>query len=485
MSLQIYNTLTRTKEKFEPLEKGKVKIYLCGPTVYDLLHVGNFRGPIFYNFFRNWLEHEGYQVTMIQNYTDVDDKIITRANELKEPASQVSSRFIEEYKKDFSNLHLRKHDQNPKVSESMDSILELIQMLLDKDMAYKVANGDVYFRVGKFPAYGKLSNNTPDNLHNSEGGKEKEHPLDFALWKASKPGEPEDVRWKAAWGEGRPGWHIECSAMAWKCFGDQIDVHGGGTDLMFPHHENEIAQTEAATGKQFAKYWVHWNMINFGGAKMSKSLGNVKTGRGFIEEYHPEILKYMILTAHYRSTLDLSEESIHQGISGLARVYSALALAENVLKAEGPIDAKSALKDQSDKAWSEAQKAFNDDLNTAEAMARVFEIVRSFNGLVKPGQKSTPALRAHAQALKDLVGKFAKLMALFGEPPAEFLKALDNQLLKRMNLDKSKIETMITERQAARSAKDFKKSDEIREQLTKIGISVADTPEGMIWEVTK
>lgn len=483
--LQVYNTLTRKKEKFEPLSPPEVRIYLCGPTVYDFLHVGNFRGPIFYNFLRNWLEESGYKVRMIQNYTDVDDKIIVRANELKEAASQVSHKYIEEYKKDFEALSLRKHDQNPKVSESMDSIRELIEVLMKKDMAYKVPSGDVYFRVNKFSEYGKLSNNHPDNLHNGEGGREKDHPLDFALWKSSKPGEPEDVRWQAPWGEGRPGWHIECSAMARKSFGDQIDIHGGGTDLVFPHHENEIAQTEAATGKPFAKYWVHWNMINFGGAKMSKSLGNIKTGRSFIEEYHPEILKYMMLSAHYRSTLDLSEESIHQGISGLARIYSALAMAQEILSVEGPIEGKSPLNEVADKAWKDCVLAFNDDFNTAEAFARLFEVVRAFNGLAKKGQKSTPLLRAHAKALQDLVAKLGKLMAVFNQPAKEFLISLDQQLLKRLKLDKSQIELMIEERKTARAAKDFKKSDEIRDQLAAMGISVADTPQGMEWEVTK
>lgn len=485
MSLQVYNTLTRQKEEFKPINPPAVSIYLCGPTVYDFLHIGNFRGPIFYNFVRNWLEESGYKVRMIQNYTDVDDKIIVRANELKESASAVSDKYIEEYKKDFQALALKKHDSNPKVSESMDSILEIIDILLKKDMAYKLPNGDVYFRVEKFVGYGKLSNNHPDNMHNGEGGREKEGALDFALWKSSKPGEPEDVRWAAPWGEGRPGWHIECSAMARKSFGDQIDIHGGGTDLVFPHHENEIAQTEAATGKQFAKYWLHWNMLNLGGSKMSKSLGNIKTGRSFIEEFHPEILKYMMLSAHYRSTLDLSEESIHSGIAGLARVYSACAMAAEILKTEGPVESKSPLTEIADKAWEEAKKAFNDDFNTAESFARLFEVVRAFNGIVKKGQKSTPALRAHAKALLDLVAKFGRLMAVFNEPPAEFLTALDNQLLKRMKLDKAQIELIVSDRKAARAAKDFKKSDELRDQLAKMGISVADTPNGMEWEVTK
>lgn len=485
MSLQVYNTLSRKKEKFEPHAPPKVNIYLCGPTVYDFLHIGNFRGPIFYNFVRNWLEEIGYQVRIIQNYTDVDDKIINKAKSDQRPAFEVTKEFIAEYKKDFNNLKLRAHDLNPLVTESIGEILQMIEALEDKGLAYKASNQDVYFRVDKSANYGKLANVLPENMMNAEGASVKDYELDFALWKTTKPGEPTEVQWDSPWGPGRPGWHIECSAMAHKHFGEQIDIHGGGMDLIFPHHENEIAQTEGVTGKQFAKYWLHWNMLNLGGAKMSKSVGNIKTGRNFMTEYHPEILKYMILSAHYRSTLDLSEESIHQAISGLARIYSALAVAQDLLKTEGPIEGKTSFSEVTSKAWEESKRAFNDDFNTAESFARLFEAVRAFNGLVKKGQKATPLLRAHAKSLQDLVGKYGKLMSVFAEPAHEFLIALDNQLLKRLKLDKAEIELIIEERKAARAAKDFKKSDELRDRLVKMGISVSDSAEGMSWEVTK
>lgn len=484
MSLQIYNTLTRIKEKFEPLAPPLVQIYLCGPTVYDFLHVGNFRGPIFYNFMANWLEESGYKIRFVQNYTDVDDKIINRANQEGVKSEEIAHKYMEEYKKDFQSLKLRAHDLNPTVTGSMDAIVAMIKRLIDQGKAYQ-SGGDVNYSIEAFQDYGKLSNRRPEDLLEGvriEKDEKKKSPLDFALWKSAKPGEPE---WPSPWGPGRPGWHIECSAMVKQHLGDQIDIHGGGMDLIFPHHENEIAQSEGATGKPFAKYWVHYNMINFGGAKMSKSLGNVMKGREFIETYHPEILKYMMLSVHYRSTMDLSEDSIHQSISGLARIYSALASAEDLLGVEGPIEGKSSLSTAADKAWEEAQRAFNDDLNTAEAISKLFEVVRQFNGLVKRGQKSTPALRGHAVVLMNLVERYGKLMSLFKEPPERFLATLDDQLLKQMKLNREEVESLVEMRRQARANKDFKRSDDIRDQLAKMGISVADTPNGMEWEVTK
>ena len=484
MSLQVYNTLSRKKEKFEPINPPNVQIYLCGPTVYDFLHVGNFRGPVFYNFMANWLEQSGYKIKFVQNYTDVDDKIINRAKQEGVSSEEIAAKYMDEYKKDFLALKLRPHDLNPTVTESMDAILSMIQKLIESGKAY-ATGGDVNYSIESFTEYGKLSNRKPDDLLEAvriEKDEKKKNPLDFALWKSAKPGEPQ---WPSPWGPGRPGWHIECSAMVKKHMGDQIDIHGGGMDLIFPHHENEIAQSEGANGKTFAKYWLHYNMINFGGAKMSKSVGNVLKGRDFIETYHPEILKYMMLSVHYRSTLDLSDDSIHQAIAGLARIYSALALAEDLLGVEGPIEGKSALSGPADKAWEQSKVAFDDDLNTAEAISKLFEVIRSFNGLVKRGQKSTPALRGHAVVLTNLVARYGQLMSLFNEPPEQFLTALDNQLLKKLNLTREEVDNLVEMRKQARSNKDFKRSDDLRDQLAKMGISVADTPDGMVWEVTK
>ena len=482
MSLQVHNTLTRKKETFEPLDKNLVKIYLCGPTVYDLLHVGNFRGPIVYNLIRNWLEQIGYKVKIVYNYTDVDDKIINRAIKEKVDSKAIAQKYTEEFQKDFNHLGLRPHDLNPTVTESMDAIVKMISELIECGKAYAIPGGDVNYSVRSFEEYGKLSNRKPDELIASgriERDPAKRDPLDFALWKKSKEGEPS---WESPWGKGRPGWHIECSAMAKKYLGEQIDIHGGGMDLVFPHHENEIAQTEGCTHKQFAKYWIHNNMIEFGGAKMSKSLGNIVTARGFMSQYNAEILKYMMLSVHYRSISDFSEDGIQHAIRGLARIYSALSVAEKYK--DGPFTDPS-FKKVTDLAWEGITTALNDDFNTPEAFARVFEVVRQFNSQVKLGNKKSEALAGKANAFIGLVKKFGTLTALFQQEPSAFLKTLDDLLLKKMNISREAIDSKVQLRTEARANKDFKKSDELRAELAAMGISVMDTPEGTLWEVTK
>jgi cysteinyl-tRNA synthetase len=484
--LSLYNTQSRKKEEFKPLNPPAVKMYCCGPTVYDLLHVGNFRGAIFYNFLRQWLEHSGYQVTMIYNYTDVDDRIIARSLKDKTSASEVADKYVKEFEVDFARLKLNPHTANPKVSQCMDGIKVMIAELIAKEKAYQVKNGDVWFSIKAFPEYGKLSNRNPEELQSAvriEKDDNKKDPLDFALWKHAKAGEPS---WESPWGAGRPGWHIECSAMAKQYLGEQIDIHGGGLDLMFPHHENEIAQSEGCSGKTFAKYWVHNNLINFGGAKMSKSLGNVMTARSFMDTYNPEILKYMMLSVHYRSVSDLSEKAIDQAIRGLARIYSSLAVAEKVLKAApGGAASDAAFEKITKDAWTGIEEAFNDDLNTPEAFARVFEVIRHWNSQVKLGMKMTPVIVGKAKVFRDFLHKFGGLLSLFQESAEGFLIALDDMLLKSLNLSRQEIEVVIQERVAVRAAKDFKRSDELREKLMKMGVAVMDTPEGTFWEVAK
>ena len=485
MSLHVYNTLSRKREKFEPINAPLVKMYCCGPTVYDLLHVGNFRGVIFYNFVRNWLEEIGYKVTMVYNYTDVDDKIINRATLENIPAEEVAKKYIGEFEKDFNRLKLRAHDLNPKVTDSMDEIKAMIAELIEKQKAY-IAGSDVNYSIRAFPDYGKLSGRNPDDLLKAvriERDEKKKDPLDFALWKAAKPGEP---AWESPWGAGRPGWHIECSAMIRKHLGDSIDIHGGGMDLLFPHHENEIAQSEGCSGKHFVKYWIHNNMINFGGAKMSKSVGNIRSARDFMDEFGPEILKYMMLSVQYRSTLDLGPEAMDHAIAGLARIYSALAMAESIL-----LDAKDvkpvsgSFRKTLDEAWTKATEAFNEDFNTAEGIAKLFEVVRQFNGKVRRGIKITPEIVGICSELTEFVSRYGRLMALFAEPPAEFLRSLDDRLLERKGLKREKIDQLVAERGQARLAKDFAKSDELRKALTDKGISVSDLANGSYWEVTK
>ena len=328
--LKVYNTLTRKKEDFVPLTEGQVSMYCCGPTVYDYLHVGNFRGAVVYNFVRNWLEKSGLKVNFVYNFTDVDDKILQRAVKEQSTAHEIAERYITEFKKDFTTLGLRPHSSNPRVTEHMDGIIRMIQKLIDNKKAYAV-DGEVFYSIRSFPDYGKLSQRKIDDMiagSRVEVDAKKRDPLDFTLWKPAKAGEQS---WPSPWSAGRPGWHIECSCMIHDILGEQIDIHGGGMDLVFPHHENEIAQGEGASGKPYARYWLHNNMFTFSGAKMSKSLGNIRTMRSFLEEFPAEVFKYLVMSVHYRSESEFSENTIAQAISGLARVYSALKVANEGL----------------------------------------------------------------------------------------------------------------------------------------------------------
>jgi cysteinyl-tRNA synthetase len=480
MAIQIYDSKTQKKLEFTPIEKGKVKMYVCGPTVYDFLHVGNFRGPIFFNLVRNWFEKRGYEVTFVYNYTDVDDKIINRANKDGIPAAELSQKYIQEFEKDFSALKLRKHSKNPRVTEFMNPIVQFIDALVKSGKAY-VADGDVYFDVHAYPSYGELSHKNLEDLEQGvriEVDARKKHPADFALWKKAKEGEPS---WDSPWSKGRPGWHIECSAMIKGIFGDQIDIHGGGMDLLFPHHENERAQSESLTGKTFVNYWMHNNMLQFGSQKMSKSLGNVRTCRSFLTEYHPEILKYLMLSAHYRSTLDFSLSSIENAITSLARFYSAMTWAE---QNAGEGSALAPFEQALQQATTGIETALDDDFNTPETLARMFEVTRQYNMLARV-PKQTPEKKAASAKYLAWIQNAGESMSLFQEKPAEFLRFLDDMLLKRKNLDRSDIDKQVKERSAARTAKDFKRADELRGQLTALGISVQDTIDGSEWEVTK
>lgn len=483
MSLKVYNSQSKQMEDFVSIEPGKVKMYVCGPTVYNFLHVGNFRGVVVFNMVRNWLEHLGYKVTYALNFTDVDDKIIAKANELGVPPVEVTEKYIAEYKKDFADLKLRPHDLNPKVTDHMDDIISMVKTLVDKQKAYEV-QGDVNYSISSFPEYGKLSGRNPDDLlagARVDVDEKKKHPGDFALWKSAKPGE---IAWSSPWGPGRPGWHIECSAMIYKIFGEQIDIHGGGMDLQFPHHENEIAQTEGCTGKNFVKYWMHNNMINFGGQKMSKSLGNMVTMREFLQLYSPEIYKWMMLSSHYRSISDFGDQGVERSVSGLARVYSALALAETYLSG---VDSAQDDKFQqiTNEAWQKIESALNHDFGTPDAFAAMFEVVRQFNSQVRRGLKVNAAIQGKAFIFREFVLKFGKILSLFQEPAQEFLVTLDNKLLEKMNIQRADVDQLVAERTKVRVEKNFARSDEIRDQLVQMGISVSDTPEGTYWEVNK
>jgi cysteinyl-tRNA synthetase len=491
MSLKLYNTRAREKQIFRPREEGRVRMYVCGPTVYNLLHVGNFRGPVVFNMLRNWLEKSGYQVEYALNFTDIDDRILDRAEKEKVTPYEISERYISEYKVDFNKLGLKAHEYNPKVTESLDSIEEIIQKLIDQKKAYNV-EGDIYYQVDQFPNYGGLSGRKIDELvagTRVETIETKKAPMDFALWKKAKPGE---ASWPSRWGSGRPGWHIECSAMIDKIFNGQVDIHGGGIDLVFPHHENEIAQSEGASPKEFVRCWVHVNMLNFGGQKMSKSLGNIVSLRDFAEKYPVELYKWLILSSHYRSVLDFGDEALERSLRSLARVYSALALAESFLIEEVNLQnipsselakAKESLGIPA--ASLKVSESFNDDLNTPEVWAQVFEVVRHFNSQIKRGIKATPAVQAKAYEFRNWVRNLGEVMSLFQLPAQKFLLHIDDLILAKKELKRSDIDQVVQERSQARANKDFAKSDELRKKLDELGIMVMDSPTGTYWETIK
>lgn len=492
--MKIHNTLTQTKEEFTPIEPNHVRMYVCGPTVYDLVHVGNFRGPIFFNFVRNYFEHQGKKVTYVYNYTDVDDKIIKRANELKVTPFELADKFVAEFEKDFKSVGLRPATFNPRVTHHIKEIIEMIERIVLHGAAY-IVDGEVYCSIEKIKEYGKLSHKNIDELVVGARvaiGEKKKNPLDFSLWKPAKAGEP---FWESPWGKGRPGWHIECSAMAKKYLGDTFDIHGGGIDLIFPHHENEIAQSESANSKPFVKVWMHNNFINMGKEKMSKSLGNIFVARQFLEKYNGEILKYLLLSVHYRSASDFGATVIQNSLGGLARIYSSLAQAESWLakcesanlKADpvGAVLDPAGFGEKVAKIWDVVHKACDDDFNTPEVMAEIFNFVRSFNGLLKAGLKPSQELANSCEQFRSRLKAIGGLLALFQNPPRSFLIELDDMLLNEKNLKRVEIQSFVDARYAARQNKDFKTSDEIRGKLQQLGIDLRDSPEGTEWEVRK
>jgi len=482
--LKIYNSQSKKLEEFVPRRANEVSMYVCGPTVYNFLHIGNFRGPVFFNFVRNWLEHLGYQVKFALNFTDVDDRILQAAKEQNKKSSDVSEQYIHEYKTDYAALGLRPHDYNPKVTEYMSEIIQMIQKLIENGKAYEV-KGDVWYSVQSFAEYGKLSGRKTDELLAGvriDVDQNKKSHLDFALWKAV---EASETHWPSPWGPGRPGWHIECSAMIDSLFGEQIDIHGGGTDLIFPHHENEIAQSEGCSHKSFVNYWMHVGMLNIAGQKMSKSLGNFITQREFLQLHPAEVYKWMILSVHYRSLAEFSDEAVDRAYASLARIYSSLSLADSILKDSVMAEKDLAFEKELQEQWSRIEAALNDDFGTPQAVAVMFDVIRLFNSKAKRGIKVTPKLKSQAEQFKKFVQQLGSMMGLFQHEASQFLRDLDNQLLGKMGLERAKVDELVQLRSQARAAKDFAKSDEYRGQLTAMGIAVMDTPEGSFWEVAK
>ena len=462
--MRIYNTLTRKKEEFVPIEEGKVKMYVCGPTVYNYFHIGNARPFVVFDTMRKYLEYRGYKVKFVQNFTDVDDKIINRAKEEGISAGEVSEKYIAEYYKDAAALNVKKASVHPKVTETMNDIIKFVEELIEKGYAYE-SDGDVYYRTRKFEGYGKLSGKNIDDLIAGARiavGEKKEDPLDFALWKARK--EDSEIAWESPWGMGRPGWHIECSAMSRKFLGNTIDIHCGGEDLQFPHHENEIAQSEAHNGCEFAHYWMHNRYINIDGQKMSKSLGNFKTVRDLLENYDGEVLRFLILSGHYRGPIDFNPEILTQSQNGLKRMRNAKSnLKHLIASGSGAMTDEEKTKLESyDQYRDKFIAAMDDDLNTADAISAVFELITAINTAVAGG-----ASKEFAQKSMDTLMELSTVLGLLQQEVEETVE-IDDEL-----------QALIDERQQARKEKNFARADEIRDMLKAQGITLKDTPQGV------
>ena len=462
--MRIYNTLTRKKEELETITPGEVKIYACGPTVYNYIHIGNARPLCVFDTFRRYLEYRGYKVNFVQNFTDIDDKIIKRANEEGTDYKTVSEKYIAEFWTDVKGMNIREATVHPKATENIDEIISIISTLVEKGYAYPVENGDVYFSPKKFKEYGKLSHQPLEDLEAGARiniGELKKEPMDFALWKGAKPGEP---AWDSPWGKGRPGWHIECSAMVRRYLGNTIDIHCGGQDLIFPHHENEIAQSECCNGVPFAKYWMHNGYINVDNVKMSKSLGNFFTVRDVAEKYGYEPIRYLMISSQYRSPINYSVEIIEQCKASLTRLYTCRDSLDFALQNAGDTVPQNAdeIKKQLDSRREQFCRAMDDDLNTADGIAAVFELVRDINvSVLESGSKD---LVAYATKLFD---ELTGVLGLVYNRKAETLD--------------SEIEAQIEARQEARKAKNWAEADRIRDELKAQGIILEDTPQGVKW----
>ena len=461
--MQIYDTLRRKKVEFVPLKEGEAKIYACGPTVYNFIHIGNARPICVFDTLRRYLEYRGYNVKFVQNFTDIDDKLIKKANEEGITVAEVAERYIKEYRKDAGGMNVREASVHPRATENVEKIIEIIKILEEKGYAYD-SDGDVYFRSRKFKEYGKLSHTQLEELESGariDVSERKEDPLDFALWKNAKPGEP---HWTSPWGEGRPGWHIECTAMILRYLGESIDIHCGGQDLIFPHHENEIAQAECCTGKEYARYWMHNGYINVDNRKMSKSLNNFFTVREVAEKYGYEPIRYMMLSAHYRSPLNYSVEIIEQCKSALERLYTCrnnLDFAIGNAKSDKMNEEEKGVKAELEKRRTQFVEAMDDDLNTADGISALFDLVKDINNEISKSRS------------KELLEFAAKLFdEISGVLGLVYNRRSGNDIPKE-------IEELVEKRQAARKARDFKTADEIRDKLKAMGITLEDTPQGV------
>lgn len=484
MTIKVYNSLGRSKQEFVPLIPGKVSMYVCGPTVYDSCHIGHARCVVVFDVIYRYLRAKGYDVYYVRNFTDVDDKIINRANKLGISCQDLATRYIDEFHADMKVLNMEPPEKEPLATDHIGQIIRIVSLLMEKGYAYE-SGGDVFFAVEKWPEYGKLSGR---RLEDMEAGARidvdprKQSPFDFVLWKASKPGEPS---WDSPWGKGRPGWHIECSAMSAQYLGETFDIHGGGKDLIFPHHENEIAQSEAAFGKPFARYWIHNGFININQKKMSKSLGNFLMIKDIIKTWHPEALRLFIVSSHYRSPLDYTPQAMAEASASLDKIYGLL---ERISRVYDKWPPEIALEDDTKKShpqsilWQRFCEAMDDDFNTARAMGILFEAVRNLNRRIDQQGAQNACLSPEGRAgIGDMI-KIGNVLGLMAETPENYFQARKQAVIESQEIDPQWVEEKIRQRADARKAKDFALADQIRDQLQALNIILEDRPEGTIWK---
>lgn len=476
MHLRIYNTLSQSKEIFEPVVPGQVRIYVCGPTVYDSCHVGHARSVVVFDVVVRYLRAMAYEVTYVRNFTDVDDKIISRAQAVGQDPQHLAETYIHEFHRDMDALNVKRADWEPRVTEHIQDIIDLVQVLLDKKVAY-LADKDVFYAVDTFKDYGKLSGRKPADMiagHRVDVNTNKRNPLDFVLWKAAKPGEPS---WPSPWGDGRPGWHIECSAMSSRLLGETFDIHGGGQDLIFPHHENEIAQSEAAHGKSFARYWMHNGFVKIDNEKMSKSLNNFLMIKDILHLCHPEAVRLFLLSSHYRSPIDFSDQNLKEAEKALDKIYGLLKRVDLETGVTGPAGAAPTGAD-----WHAFCGAMNDDFNTAKGIGTLFSLVKAVNRMVDTGGDSIRQAGMLKARITDLM-RMADVLGILQQPWRTYFAQRAPSRSETTALPAASINALVAERAAARAQKDWKRADEIREQLEKAGVILEDRADGTHWTV--
>jgi len=481
MSLKIYNTQSRKKEEFQPLEAGKVGMYVCGITAYDLCHVGHARSAVVFDVITRYLRYRGYETTYVKNFTDVDDKIIDKAAREGSDIREIAERYILEHDVDMQRLQVVPPTFTPRATENIEGMIALVATLIEKGLAYSI-DGDVYYSVEAFPEYGKLSGR---NLEEMTAGarvdinEKKRNPFDFALWKASKEGEP---WWDSPWGKGRPGWHLECSVMSQRYLGETFDIHGGGEDLIFPHHENELAQSEGATGKTFARYWIHNGFVRVNSEKMSKSLGNFFTIREILEQYHPEVLRFFLLQSHYRSPVDFSDAALNEARQGMNRFYATLKALGEIAPEKGFAAVSGQLVVEDEEGLRELFiEAMDDDFNTARALGHLFDTVRALNAYLADKKKLVSPV--FAMQMRDLLLETGNVLGIFLEDPEAYFREDRLREAKKRGLDVAVIEGLIVKRREARSAKDWQKADELRKELAGMGVVIQDAADATTWAI--